>query len=84
MKLRSQAAAQNQRQVVKLSLSLPAELVEEMKQEGQRLSRSLSWLAQQSWRISRGRLLAFYVPPSLHPYSPNDRPLGRRGPRRRR
>lgn len=39
-------------------LMLPADVVEEMRKEGKRLERSLSWLAQQAWRIARAELRA--------------------------
>ena len=70
--------------LVKMSLSLPGDLVDEMRLEAQRLRRSLSWLAQRSWQVARGHLQNLDAPAFVQPNPSDARPLGRRGPRRRR
>ena len=38
------------------ALYFPSEMLEELQKESHRQDRSISWLIQQAWRISRGEL----------------------------
>jgi uncharacterized small protein (TIGR04563 family) len=40
----------------KQSLYFPEEMLREIEHEAQRLDRSLSWVVQHAWRLSRGHL----------------------------
>jgi uncharacterized small protein (TIGR04563 family) len=43
----------------KQSLYFPEDMLQEIQHEAARLDRSLSWIVQQCWRISRGKLKEF-------------------------
>lgn len=43
----------------KQSLYFPEEMLEEIKHEAARLDRSLSWIVQRCWNISRAKLKEF-------------------------
>ena len=43
----------------KQSLYFPEEMLTEIQHEAQRLDRSLSWIVQQCWKISRSKLKEF-------------------------
>jgi uncharacterized small protein (TIGR04563 family) len=43
----------------KQSLYFPAEMLEEIQREAQRLDRSLSWIVQQGWKLARERMKQF-------------------------
>ena len=43
----------------KQSLYFPEEMLEEIQHEAARLDRSLSWIVQQCWKVSRARLKEF-------------------------
>ena len=43
----------------KQSLYFPEDMLKEIQHEAQRLDCSLSWIVQQSWKISRGKLKEF-------------------------
>jgi uncharacterized small protein (TIGR04563 family) len=40
----------------KQSLYFPEDMLQEIQQQAQRLDRSLSWVVQQAWKISKGEL----------------------------
>lgn len=40
----------------KQSLYFPEDMLEEIQQQAQRLDRSLSWVVQQAWKISKAQL----------------------------
>ena len=40
----------------KQSLYFPEEMLREIQREAERLDRSLSWIVQQAWKISRDRV----------------------------
>ena len=42
----------------KQSLYFPADMLDELHAEARRLDRSLSWVAQQAWKLSRERIRA--------------------------
>lgn len=48
----------------KQSLYFPDDYLEEIKKESLRQDRSMSWLVQKAWELSRDRILAF---PSANP-----------------
>lgn len=43
----------------KMSIVLPEEVAEEIKQEAERQDRSMSWILQQAWRIAQPQMLQF-------------------------
>ncbi len=43
----------------KQSLYFPEEMLKEIQDEANRQDRSLSWIVQQAWRISRGEIKRF-------------------------
>jgi uncharacterized small protein (TIGR04563 family) len=43
----------------KQSLYFPEEMLKEIQHEAARLDRSLSWIVQQGWKISRSKLKEF-------------------------
>jgi len=43
----------------KQSLYFPEEMLKEIQDEANRQDRSLSWIVQQAWRISRGEIKKF-------------------------
>ncbi len=43
----------------KQSLYFPEEMLKEIQEEANRQDRSLSWVVQQAWKISRDRIKAF-------------------------
>jgi uncharacterized small protein (TIGR04563 family) len=43
----------------KQSLYFPEDMLQEIQHEAQRLDRSLSWIVQQGWKISRNKLKEF-------------------------
>jgi uncharacterized small protein (TIGR04563 family) len=43
----------------KQSLYFPEEMLREIQEEANRQDRSLSWVVQQAWKISRDRIKAF-------------------------
>jgi uncharacterized small protein (TIGR04563 family) len=43
----------------KQSLYFPEEMLKEIQHEAERLDRSLSWIVQKSWKISRTKLKEF-------------------------
>jgi len=43
----------------KQSLYFPEDMLKEIQHEAARLDRSLSWIVQQCWKISRGKLKEF-------------------------
>ena len=40
----------------KQSLYFPAEALDEIRHEAQRLDRSLSWIVQRAWRVARAQI----------------------------
>ena len=54
----------------KQSLYFPEEMLKEIQDEANRQDRSLSWIAQQAWRISRGEIKKF---PSVNDVIDGDR-----------
>ena len=53
----------------KQSLYFPAEYLEEIKAESIRQDRSMSWLVQKAWEISRDTITQF---PSANDYMPGE------------
>jgi len=53
------------------NLYFPSEMLAELQMESQRQERSISWLMQQAWKISRGELRKI---PSTTDYLPSDAP----------
>lgn len=49
----------------KQSLYFPEDMLLEIQAEAQRQDRSLSWIVQQAWRLSRRDLQRFPAPPSI-------------------
>ena len=43
----------------KQSLYFPEEMLKEIQTEANRQDRSLSWIVQQAWRLSRGEIMRF-------------------------
>lgn len=43
----------------KQSLYFPEDMLEEIQKEAKRQDRSLSWIVQQAWRLSRGDIQKF-------------------------
>ena len=43
----------------KQSLYFPEEMLSEIQTEANRQDRSLSWIVQQAWRLSRGEIMRF-------------------------
>lgn len=43
----------------KQSLYFPEDMLKEIQHEAARLDRSLSWIVQQCWKLSRGKLKEF-------------------------
>jgi uncharacterized small protein (TIGR04563 family) len=43
----------------KQSLYFPEEMLNEIQTEANRQDRSLSWIVQQAWRLSRGEIMRF-------------------------
>ena len=54
----------------KQSLYFPEEMLKEIQDEANRQDRSLSWIVQQAWRISRGDIKKF---PSVNDVIDGDR-----------
>lgn len=54
----------------KQSLYFPEEMLKEIQLEANRQDRSLSWIVQQAWRISRGEIMRF---PSVNDFTSEDR-----------
>lgn len=50
----------------KRSIYFPQEMIEEIKAEADRQGRSFSWVVQQAWFISRGKLKQLPSAPSHH------------------
>ena len=58
----------------KQSLYFPEEMLQEIQQQAQRLDRSLSWVVQQAWKISKTELRKIPSPNDML----DDDPLGQR------
>ena len=43
----------------KQSLYFPVEMLSEMQQEAARQERPLSWIMQQAWKLSRGKIMDY-------------------------
>ena len=59
----------------KQSLYFPEDMLEEIQQQAQRLDRSLSWVVQQAWKISKGQLRTIPSPNDML----DDDPAAQRG-----
>jgi uncharacterized small protein (TIGR04563 family) len=57
----------------KQSLYFPEEMLLEIQQQAQRLDRSLSWVVQQAWKISKGDLHKIPSPNDMLDDDPNAR-----------
>jgi uncharacterized small protein (TIGR04563 family) len=57
----------------KQSLYFPEEMLQEIQQQAQRLDRSLSWVVQQAWRISKTDLHKIPSPNDMLDDDPNAR-----------
>ena len=55
----------------KQSLYFPDEMLVEIQQQAQRLDRSISWVVQQAWKISRGELRRYPSPNDMLDDDPN-------------
>jgi uncharacterized small protein (TIGR04563 family) len=58
----------------KQSLYFPEEMLKEIQLEANRQDRSLSWIVQQAWRISRNEIMRF---PSVNDVMGAEDPAGR-------
>ena len=58
----------------KQSLYFPEEMLKEIQLEANRQDRSLSWIVQQAWRISRSEIMRF---PSVNDVMGAEDPAGR-------
>lgn len=58
----------------KQSLYFPEDMLKEIQDEATRQDRSLSWIVQQAWRISRSEIMRF---PSVNDVLGNDDRRGR-------
>jgi len=59
----------------KQSLYFPEDMLNEIQQQAQRLDRSLSWVVQQAWKISKSELRKIPSPNDM----PDDDPGAQRG-----
>jgi len=59
----------------KQSLYFPEDMLNEIQQQAQRLDRSLSWVVQQAWKISKSELRKIPSPNDML----DDDPAGQRG-----
>ena len=55
----------------KQSLYFPDEMLVEIEQQAQRLDRSLSWVVQQAWKISKSELRKIPSPNDMLDEDPN-------------
>lgn len=55
----------------KQSLYFPDEMLVEIQQQAQRLDRSLSWVVQQAWKISKSELRKIPSPNDMLDEDPN-------------
>ena len=53
----------------KQSLYFPESMLQEIKEEAARLDRSLSWVVQRAWKISRHKRWPPRLPPSGSPWT---------------
>lgn len=49
----------------KQSLYFPEETLDQLNEEAERLDRSLSWLVQQAWKLSAGKIRQMPTAPNL-------------------
>lgn len=55
----------------KQSLYFPSDMYHEVREEAERLDRSVSWVIVQAWRLSKGKIKEI---PGVDDPNPNERP----------